>query len=246
MSEQNAEDRSGDGSIDAIRLANFWIGRRVMISGVGGTICVVDADNDQQQTTTGQQEAVAKKKVKTKHGKGTLLLVERPPQTQEEQFSSNTSTSAATIPPGAVAFRVLGTQKYLTMMIYDDQARQDTSSALASIPSLLSDHIPGIVDYAIDRPTEEGNFEGAGFNYSPMIIQDGPPNKLQLFTLEFPSSSRYYRNPPNTRLGVKSLFGCYWRSQHWDKIVSQSPHLLGDETWNFQEQEVQNRLLQDW
>mmetsp|Transcript_8188 Transcript_8188/g.9880 ORF Transcript_8188/g.9880 Transcript_8188/m.9880 type:complete len:245 (-) Transcript_8188:571-1305(-) len=238
-----------DNDVEAISLANTWSERRVIISGVGGAICIMDANQENPPKTTNNDNdnkykkasASIKKVVKTKHGKGTMLVIERPPQRPQQQTSSKktTTTMTTTIPPGAVAFRVAGTQQYLTMMIYGDQLRQDTSNALACLPSLLPDHIPAIVDYAVDRPTPSENFEGAGFNYSPMTLQQGPPNKLQLFTLE------KRRNDCHS-LGVKSLFGSYWRSQHWDKIVSQSPHLLGDETWWFAEQDVINRLASDW
>mmetsp|Transcript_8801 Transcript_8801/g.12467 ORF Transcript_8801/g.12467 Transcript_8801/m.12467 type:complete len:246 (+) Transcript_8801:178-915(+) len=245
MAKENSANNDNDNDVEAISLANAWSGRRVIISGVGGAICIMNANQKNSQKTTNNNKhkktsASAEKVVKTKHGKGTVLVIEcsPPPPSQQQQTSSETTTTA-TIPPGAVAFRVAGTQQYLTMMIYGDQLRQDTSNALASIPSLLPDHIPGIVDYAVDRPTQDGNFEGAGFNYSPMTLQKGPPNKLQFFTLE------KRRNGCHS-LGVKSLFGSYWRSQHWDKIVSQSPHLLGDETWWFADQDAINRLSSDW
>lgn len=132
--------------------------------------------------------------------------------------------------PNTVAFRVLGTQKYLTNIMYGDKHRQHTAEVLAAVPVLLPVHIPALVDYAIGRPTDETNFEGPGFNYNPMNAQDGPPTKLQLFELESVQDSARH-----SLFGVKSLFGTYWRSQWWDHTVSQSPNLLGDETWSFDE-----------
>ena len=130
--------------------------------------------------------------------------------------------------PGAVAFRVRSSSsKYLTVQVYGDRLRQQTATILASFPTIPADTIPLIVDYAIGRPTGESNFEGSGFHYSPMVALKGcpqVPNKMQLFTLETISPSKF---------GVRSLFGTYWRSQHWNRVVSQSPHLLGDETWTF-------------
>ena len=134
--------------------------------------------------------------------------------------------------PGVVAFRVQDTNLYLTNIMYGDEARQTAATELAAVPGILADNIASIVDYAVGRPTGEDNFEGAGFNYSPMTVQAGPPNKLQMFRLE-----------PGVRpgfapgIGVQSLFGTYWRSQWWDQVVSQSPHLLGDERWYVREAE---------
>jgi len=198
-----------------------WAGRTVTISGVGGTIYI---DTLEEYPTV----------VKTKHGKGILLAIERAPSSLRL--------------PEAVSFRVIGAMNslnnhntiadndnmYLTNVMYSDKDRQSVTEALASIPSLLSDLIPDIVDYCIDRPTRETNFEGAGFNYSPMTIQrgmgvSGQPNKLQVFELTNTVRPNYF--------GVKSVFGTYWRSQHWNKTVSQSPHRLGDETWYFNVQE---------
>jgi hypothetical protein len=133
--------------------------------------------------------------------------------------------------PGVVAFRVQDTNLYLTNIMYGDEHRQAVANALASVPGILADNIASIVDYTVGRPTDEQNFEGAGFNYSAMTVLEGPPNKLQMFQLE-------------RGFGVRSLFGTYWRSQWWDRVVSQSPHLLGDETWRIsvvQEEAAQQR-----
>jgi len=200
-------------------LTETWAGRTVTISGVGGTIYVDTLD---EYPIT----------VKTKHGKGILLAIERAPSSLGL--------------PAAVSFRVVGAMNnfnnhniitdnnnmYLTTVMYSDKDRQSTADALASIPSLLVDLIPDIVDYCFDRPTNEANFEGSGFNYSPMTIQrgmgvSGQPNKLQVFELTDTGRPNYF--------GVKSAFGTYWRSEHWNKVVSQSPHRLGDETWYFNE-----------
>lgn len=210
-------DNHNNTSDDNIQLASTWAGQKVTISGVGGTIYVNTLD-------------VYPIVVKTAHGKGVLLEIERAPSSLRL--------------PGSVAFRVVGAMNninadntitnngkmYLTNVMYSDEQRQSTAEALSSIPSLLSDHIPIIVDFCMGRPTGENNFEGAGFNYSPMTIQrgsgiGGQPNKLQLFDLTTTTRTDYF--------GVKSLFGTYWRSQHWNKTVSQSPHLLGDEKWYF-------------
>jgi|UniRef100_A0A7S2XK46 hypothetical protein len=205
---------------EAIRLANAWDKKTVTISGMGGSIGVTIKD------------------VSTAHGRASLFQIERaPPQMNL---------------PHMVAFRVVGTQRYLTNVMYGDRPRQDAAEALASVPSnipILPDIIPTIIDYAIGRPTQDTNFEGSGFHYSPMTAEEqvqgtatggGPaPNKFQLFQLEKVRDSHFF--------GVKSLFGTYWRSQHWVKKVSQSPHLLADETWQFTVQDTnQSRLGRAW
>lgn len=128
--------------------------------------------------------------------------------------------------PGAVAFEVPSTNFYLTADLYGDDTRRDVAEVLARVPQIMADTIPFIVDFAVARPTNESNFEGSGFSYQPLRITESPhgPNKLQLFYLE-----RYGRE----RFGIKTLFGSYLRCQHWEKTVSQSPHLLADEAWRF-------------
>jgi len=259
------EDTNSYSSSSSITLANTWAGRTVTIRGRGGSI-YIDPPLLKEHPTT----------VKTNtRGKAILLAIEDAPSSLGL--------------PGAVAFRVVGSMgnlnthntitsndenMYLTNVMYGDEERQSTAEALASIPSLLSVHIPLVVDYCIGRPTGEANFEGAGFNYSPMTVQRGgggqqrgcnscdekednsgggnggstsatsitcsnpntnmpllQPNKLQVF--ELTALDHYQSN----RFGIKSVFGTYWRSQHWNNTVSQSPHLLGDETWHFSVQE---------
>jgi hypothetical protein len=204
---------------EATRLANTWAGRRVTISGVGGAIFI-------GPPTKGEKKK-GPRIVKTSHGTpGVQLMIEHAP--------------AALKIPGTVAFRVVlpstaganDEHKYLTNIMYGDDLRQSTAETMAAIPSLLADHIPLVIDFSIGRPTGETDFEGAGFNYSPMTIQRAGshnggipcPNKLQVFVLQCQGGGG--------RFGVKSLFGTYWRSQHWDQIVSQSPHCLRDETWH--------------
>lgn len=137
---------------------------------------------------------------------------------------------------GVVSFRVHDTNLYLTNIMYGDEARQTVATELASVPGILADNIASIVDFAVGRPTGEDNFEGAGFNYSPMTVQAGPPNKLQMFRLE--PGIRYRLEPG---IGIQSLFGTYWRSPCWDQAVTQSPNLLGDERFYIQDAETVER-----
>ncbi|CAB9503246.1 expressed unknown protein [Seminavis robusta] len=190
--------------------AETWCGRSVCISssGRGGWVTLTEKSHNAQVTTT------------CNYG------------------GSRQSFHIESVPdmPGVVTFRVEGTADlYLTNIMYGDQHRQNAAGALASIPGLLAEHIGMVVDFAVGRPTDESNFEGAGFNYSPMVAQRGPSSKLQMFRLE--GRGRH--------LGVKSLFGTYWRCQWWNQTVSQSPHMLGDETWCFYNAEDINNRDED-
>ncbi|GFH45296.1 predicted protein [Chaetoceros tenuissimus] len=133
-----------------------------------------------------------------------------------------------------VAFRVLknteltNPAKFLTLPLYGDEYMNKMASTLAeSAPDLLPELIPTILEYIVAGETDQTNFEGAGFNYTPMIAKvgerRGEPGPSQIFTL--------HPQPGNNRFGVKSICGKYWRSQHWTGTVSQSEHCLGDETW---------------
>mmetsp|Transcript_4338 Transcript_4338/g.9791 ORF Transcript_4338/g.9791 Transcript_4338/m.9791 type:complete len:227 (+) Transcript_4338:187-867(+) len=169
-------------------------GKRVIIGGVGGSICVDPRD---------------RRTVTTSYRKGALLQVEL---IDENKFSER----------GLVAFKVVGTtNKYLSVTLYGDDVRNAIAEAL-SRTLLLPALIPGIIDFVVDRASEGDNFEGPGYNYQPMTAEDGPPGLLQVFTLERKCGGRF---------GIKSRFQTYWRSQHWNKTVSQAPHCLGDERW---------------
>ncbi len=128
---------------------------------------------------------------------------------------------------GLVAFRVRDAHnKYLAASPYGDDIRNEAAAALARVTLLLPEHISDIANFAADEATSEGNFEGAGFNYRPLTATDGPPTWLQVFELEPNELGRY---------GVRSRFGSYWRSEHWNKTVSQAPHCRRDEHWKFTE-----------
>ena len=162
-----------------------------------------------------------------------------------------------------VAFRVKGTRLYLTQHLYDDEARNSlihvllTEECNSVSAILLPELIPPIVEYAVDQGSDSTNFEGAGFCYQPMTVEPPctmtkKPSLLQQFTLVEPtpedSNSNIFRRDGDyfreangryllreRRWGIRSRFGKYWRSQHWDNTVSQSSHLLGDEEWTLSE-----------
>lgn len=186
--------------MEATELAETWSGKTVTIRGCGGMIRVTDEGTQNSAVSTvGGWDA------------------DNPSQLLVERLSDD-----------SVAFRVSGTDLYLTNIMYGDKERQSMAETLVDCPDILTDTIETIVEYAVGQPTDTSNFEGAGFNYSPMMAQQGPPNKLQTFQLE------HVVGRGKNHLGVRSMFGTYWRSQHWNSTVSQSPHLLGDESWYFQ------------
>jgi hypothetical protein len=165
--------------------------------------------------------------------------------------------------PGTVAFEAVAPRRtttqqrnsprhpyYLTLDRYGDEAIQDITVGLAAVtPLLTEDLIPLIVQFAVaGTATDTTNFEGAGFNYQPMRATTAAvastvernvalPNKLQLFVLVECDPDEVTIAPRGAEsdgsFGVKSLFGRYWRCQHWTSTVSQSPNFLEDETWEF-------------
>lgn len=125
-----------------------------------------------------------------------------------------------------VTFRMDGTNLFLTQNPYGDEARAQIARAMAAedLP-LPVEVLCLIIDLAAQPGTLEGNFEGQGFDYTPMTAVLGPPGMLQSFSLEGDDLGT---------VGVSSPFGKYWRSQHWTNTVSQSSHWERDETWSFE------------
>ena len=130
-----------------------------------------------------------------------------------------------------VTFRIDGTRFYLTQNPFGNIARAHLLETLIYAESLP---FPGevlheITEFAVGTGTQEGHFEGAGFDYTPMyaIQLQRQPGILQSFVVE----SVGERCTGLNHIGIRSPFGKYWRSQHWDHTVTQSPHCLRDETW---------------
>jgi hypothetical protein len=177
-----------------------WIDRRVAIVTSKGCVLAIHAQDAQNQTPS---------KVSTKHGTPTIFVLERAPLNDD-----------------AIAFRVEGSHKYLTVVMYGDEERNRVADVLASHPTLLPELIPCVVNFTAGTATKETNFEGAGFNYNPMTAQvTNSPNNLQVFQLEPTGRTNMF--------GVKTLFGTYWRHQHWKSQISQSDHCMGDEQFYF-------------
>lgn len=129
-----------------------------------------------------------------------------------------------------VTFRVDATNLFLTQNPYGDEAQAQLGRALeaANLP-LPVELIGPIVEFASPPGTRQDNFEGEGFDYTPMRATEGPPGMLQSFCLEGESLQD---------VGILSPFGKYWRSEHWAHTVSQSSHQLRDETWAFRAAQV--------
>ena len=211
-------NNDNDNIAAAIDLASQWNNRVVQISGVGGRITVADDDEVKTKKIVGGATKFIIKASSEISGAVAFQVVAEPKEEEEAKKESSLESDESC-------------PYYLTVQMYGDEHRQIASQMLAGIQEVNADNIPSIVDYAIARPTADSNFEGSGFNYSPMIVLPSQaPTKLQLFYLETPPGYQHPRSS-NNRFGIKSLFGTYWRSQHWENTISQSPHLLRDETW---------------
>ena len=201
-SDGESSDSSEESSPSSTDLARALDGCTVIVGGVGGTICVSPED----RTT-----------VSTSWRKGTPLRIE----TRQKKNFGGGNVNGEDDDSLLVAFRVVGSNRYLSVTLYGDDVRNATAEALSHTP-ILPALIPDVVKYVVDRSTGTENFEGAGYNYSPHTAEAGPPGLLQVFSLERAVGGRY---------GIKSLFNTYWRSQHWNRTVSQAPHCLGNERW---------------
>ena len=123
-----------------------------------------------------------------------------------------------------VAFRLQGSEDlYLTQNPYGNSAKAATLENISSsrLP-LLPEISQVVVDYAVASESTTG--EGTGFDYSFMRLEKGPPGLLQRFSLTGTGLHR---------VGIKSVYGKFWRAPGWSKGVLQSPHQLGDENFSF-------------
>ena len=249
---------------NAIRLAEYLDGSVVTIWGKGGALCFEDANCSHNQVMKTKRSSHSQISQRFKFivervppGSGVPLGAvafrvipgnanighERVPATIESTSHSTQSKSNGIAERSNDDNNVDedGTYYYLTNVMYGDRLRQNAANGLASIPHLPTELIPDVVDYVAGTATDKKNFEGAGFNYSPMVMQRGregiPPHKMQQFVLVDATTNRYTDQPVRLstcqRVGVKSVFGTFWRSQWWDNVISQSSHLLEDETWRF-------------
>eukprot|EP00538_Stauroneis_constricta_P007292 CAMPEP_0119556900 /NCGR_PEP_ID=MMETSP1352-20130426/8711_1 /TAXON_ID=265584 /ORGANISM="Stauroneis constricta, Strain CCMP1120" /LENGTH=220 /DNA_ID=CAMNT_0007603913 /DNA_START=81 /DNA_END=743 /DNA_ORIENTATION=+ len=196
---------------------NKWKGKRVEITGVGGKI-YIDENGDVRTAAYGVGSSLFEIVAADNDASKVAFRYIPPPGTGTTTMASATSNGDTVSTDGD--------PKYLTIVMYGDEPRQSLLEQLASNSPLLPEMIGEVVDFTVGAPTNDDNFEGAGFNYSPMTLQPGPPNMLQVFEMEGIGGGRF---------GIKTSFNTYWRSQHWDGLVSQSPHRLGDELWYIME-----------
>eukprot|EP00980_Cylindrotheca_fusiformis_P030115 scaffold24404_cov103-Cylindrotheca_fusiformis.AAC.2 len=123
--------------------------------------------------------------------------------------------------PQLVAFRLEGTDKYLTQNPYGNEAQATALESISMLP-MLPEIQQEVVDFAV--PPDTDSAEGEGFDYQSMRLETGPPNYLQLFSLT---------GRGLVRVGIRSTYGKFWRAPGWSDHVLQSPHQLGDETFRF-------------
>ena len=250
---QQNEQNTGEAEQMAVQMAEHFAGRVVTVCGVGGTLCYEEPSCSHNQVLKTKQL----QPINTRANRRDKFVVERVPDSYGNPLgrvafrvlestdigSGKSSRETETTSNSTLCTHISDDDGdycyYLTNVMYGDEVRQRAADGLAGIPSLPAEIIPGIVEHVAGRATNANNFEGAGFDYTPMRMQKvkkgTPPNKMQQFifveSLEDGHPARF--SSICQRLGVKSLFGTYWRSQHWDQVVSQSSHMLGDETWRF-------------
>ena len=120
------------------------------------------------------------------------MVVEKSPGSYTENF---------------VAFRFKGENLYLTINIYGDEVSR-LLSIILDHTSLMTDTIPLIVYYTVDKESRNGKFECQGFNYWLMTTLIGPPGFLKVFKLE------QVVNNDKKRVCIKYRFGTYQKLQH--------------------------------
>lgn len=124
-----------------------------------------------------------------------------------------------------VSFRLKDTNLFLSQNPYGDVAQAEALNSISSLP-ILPEISQQIVDFAVGQENNNNceTGEGAGFDYRSMQLEEGPPGLLQQFALE---------GEGLRKVGIKTVYGKYWRAPSWSKNVLQSPHQEGDETFWF-------------
>lgn len=155
-------------------------------------------------------------KIKTGHKDAAEFVMEYAPIKENAKRKSKESRSER-----LVSFRLKDTNFYLSQNPYGDVAQAETLKNISSLP-ILPEISREIVDFAVGQENKTG--EGQGFDYRPMQLEEGPPGLLQQFTLE---------GVGLRKVGIKSVYGKYWRAPTWSDGVLQSPNHLGDEDFTF-------------
>ena len=189
-----------------------WIGTQVRITGYGGAITVENG-----------------RIITTPRGRGSVFTVEA------------AATAIQHGGGGGVCFRYGGDAHYVTAHLYGDAGRRELCQTLEEIDItlLLPETLRTIVEFATPKATDQTNHEGPGYSYQPLTLEQGSttntngstttPTILQTFELE-----TNIRGRPTNVVGIRTKFGSYWRSEHWNHVVSQAPHCLRDEQWTLQ------------
>lgn len=179
-------------------VAYSLVGTPINIRGVGGSLKL---SNDNSITTAYAYSS-------TPPSKFIMELIEEPSSKEEDTAR-------------VVAFRLEGTDRYLTQNPYGNSAQAAALENISHLP-LLPEIQQEVVGFAI--LPDSSSDEGEGFDYQSMRAEPGPPNYLQKFSL----TGRGLRG-----VGVQSIYGKFWRAPEWSRNVLQSSHQLGDETFTF-------------
>lgn len=85
-----------------------------------------------------------------------------------------------------VTFRVDGTRYYWTQNAFGDVVRAQLLETLTSFENMPfpAEVLREITEFAVGNGTRDGNFEGPGFDYTPMKAVEGTPGILQSFVLD--------------------------------------------------------------
>ena len=185
-------------------VAYSLVGTPIHIRGNGGRLCAEDG------------------KITTRRVTGPSEFV------MEYALPDNNSTNKKRNARGnhrLVAFRLKDTNLYLSQNPYGNLAQAEALNSISALP-ILPEISREIVDFAVGQENNSNTAtgEGEGFDYRPMQLEEGPPGLLQQFTLE--GAGLY-------KVGIKSVYGKYWRWPSWSDTVLQSPHQLGDEDFCF-------------
>lgn len=76
------------------------------------------------------------------------------------------------------------TNLYLTRKNAAQAQKADAHLSIIPAIPLLPELVPPTVGFRIGQATNSENFEGGGFDYTPMSVQPGPPRWLQIFRIE--------------------------------------------------------------
>mmetsp|Transcript_28284 Transcript_28284/g.68808 ORF Transcript_28284/g.68808 Transcript_28284/m.68808 type:complete len:239 (-) Transcript_28284:138-854(-) len=181
------------------------VGTPIHIRGNGGRLC---AENDKIKTGFGVEPSE--------------FIIEYVLPDNRDNGTDKQQATTARGNQRLVAFRLKDTNLYLSQNPFGNMAQAEALNSISALP-ILPEISQEIVDFAVGKENNETG-EGEGFDYRSMQLEEGPPGLLQQFTLE---------GVGLRRVGIKSVYGKYWRAPQWSDAVLQSPHQMGDEDFSF-------------